>query len=79
MAGNTTPAYGFVLFDSTQKVLKAEKTLRTAGYLTKVVPVPRQLSSDCGVCLRFVWDDEEGIITVLDEAGLECLGIYRRP
>lgn len=41
----------YILFDSVHYVLRAEKILRKAGLSVRVRPVPRRLSSDCGVCL----------------------------
>jgi hypothetical protein len=31
--------------------MRAEKLLKDAGFSCKLIPVPRQLSSDCGICL----------------------------
>lgn len=42
-----------VLFLSVSHALRAEKLLKEAGIPCKLIPVPRHLSSDCGVCLRF--------------------------
>jgi len=41
----------YILFDSVHYVLRAEKMLQKAGFAVRVRPVPRRLSSDCGVCL----------------------------
>lgn len=45
--------YCVVLFDSVSSTLLAEKFLKKAEILHKVIPVPRHISSDCGVCIRF--------------------------
>ena len=42
----------FFLFHTIHDVLKAEKTLKSRGCAHELVPVPRALSSDCGVCIR---------------------------
>lgn len=42
-----------VLFESVSHALRAEKMVKAAGMSCKLIPVPRHLSSDCGVCLRF--------------------------
>ena len=42
-----------VLFRSVHHALRAEKLLKEAGIPCKLIPIPRNLSSDCGVCLRF--------------------------
>jgi len=44
--------YQVVLFKSVSHALLAEKTLKAAGIPHKLIPVPRHISSDCGVCLR---------------------------
>jgi hypothetical protein len=45
--------FGVVLFESVSHALRAEKIIKAENIPCKLVPVPRQLSSDCGVCLRF--------------------------
>jgi len=45
--------YYVVLFHSVTHAIKAEKILKEAGITAKTIPVPRHISSDCGVCLRF--------------------------
>lgn len=45
--------YAVVLFHSTAHALMAEKIAKTEGFPCKLIPVPRHLSSDCGICLRF--------------------------
>jgi hypothetical protein len=42
-----------ILFQSMNHVLLAEKLLKGAGVSCRVIPIPRNLSSDCGVCIRF--------------------------
>jgi len=68
--------YGVALFDSTQRALRAEKVLRQAGYIIKLIPVPRHLSSDCGVCVRFSWADLPKVSEALQKAGVETAGIH---
>lgn len=45
--------YLIALFDSTSGALMAEKLFKKDGIPYKIIPVPRHISSDCGVCLRF--------------------------
>ncbi len=47
-----TPYY-VMLFQSVSYALKAEKILKAEKLPHKLIPVPKQISSDCGVCLRF--------------------------
>jgi hypothetical protein len=50
---NKAETYQVVLFTSVSHALRAEKILKEAGIPFKLIPVPRHISSDCGVCLRF--------------------------
>ncbi|MDW8003005.1 MAG: DUF3343 domain-containing protein [Deltaproteobacteria bacterium] len=50
--------YLFALFNSTSHVLAAEKILKNRGIPYKLIPVPRTLSSDCGICIRFCREDD---------------------
>ena len=45
--------YYVMLFKSVNYALKAEKILKAEGIPHMLIPVPKQISSDCGVCLRF--------------------------
>lgn len=45
--------HGIVLFYTASSSIKAEKVIGQNGLTVKLVPTPRELSSDCGVALRF--------------------------
>ena len=47
------PRYFVMLFKSVSYVLKAEKILQKEGLPHKLIPVPKHISADCGICLRF--------------------------
>jgi len=68
--------YGVVLFLTTSAVMRAEKLLIRGGYSIKLIPTPRQFSSDCGIALRFEWHDHNQVKQVLDEARLEFDAIH---
>ena len=63
--------YGVVLFYTTSSVMRAEKLLIKEGHSVKLIPTPRQFSSDCGIALRFSWDNHSEIKSVLDAAEVE--------
>ncbi len=48
----TQGTFRVLIFESVSSVLVAEKILKDAGIPNKIIPVPRYLSSDCGVCIR---------------------------
>jgi hypothetical protein len=57
--------YQVILFKSVSHALLAEKILKEAGIPHKLIPVPRHISSDCGVCLRLTSDLQEKIMQAL--------------
>ena len=63
--------HGVVLFHGIQAALRAEKVLQKAMLSVKLVPTPRQFSSDCGVALRFSWTDVEAVRDRLAAAKVE--------
>lgn len=69
--------YGVILFHTTSSAMRAEKLLKKAGYAIKLVPTPRQFSSDCGIALRFNWMERQQVQSVLDAAQLETEAIHR--
>lgn len=44
------------IFHSIHRVMKAEQVLLDEGLDILLIPVPRQLSADCGMALRFPGD-----------------------
>jgi Putative Se/S carrier protein-like len=67
---------GVVLFHGLQAVLRAEKVLQKARLTVKLVPTPRQFSSDCGVALRFNWSEVEQVRNQLTAARVEIAAIH---
>jgi len=53
---NGSDGYSIVLFHSVHHALRAEKLLRGSGCSCKIIPIPRNVSSDCGVCVRISSD-----------------------
>ena len=51
-------SYFVILFPSVSHVMKAEKILLAEELPIKIIPVPRSISSDCGVCIRL----EESVV-----------------
>ena len=46
-----------ILFHSTSEAIRAESMTKKSGLRVKLRPIPRHLSSDCGICLTFVPSD----------------------
>ena len=69
--------YGVVLFHTTSSAMRAEKFLLKEGHSIKLIPTPREFSSDCGIALRFDWTGYEQVKSVLDTARVEIDAIYQ--
>ena len=69
--------YGVVLFYTTSAVMAAEKKLQKEGFSLKLVPTPRQFSSDCGISLRFDWEQNPHIEAALKKERIEYEAIRR--
>jgi hypothetical protein len=65
-----------ILFPSVHFALRAEKLMKERAIPYKLIPVPRHLSSDCGVCLRIPWDLREEVLRILSEAGVKVDGVH---
>ncbi len=68
--------YGVVLFHTTSSVMRAEKLFIKEGYSIKLIPTPRQFSSDCGIALRFEWHFCEQVKSLLDTAKVEFDAVH---
>lgn len=73
---NKNNQYAVILVYSTSHALRAEKLLDRAGIGTKLIPVPRHLSSDCGSCLRILRDDKDRAAQILETGTVEIAGMY---
>ncbi len=68
--------YSVILFHSSAHAIRAEKVLQQAGFPIKMIPTPRQLSSDCGMALRFASSDEAQVAATLGENKVPFNGIH---
>jgi hypothetical protein len=68
--------YGVVLFHTNSAVMRAEKLLMKQKLPIKLIPTPREFSSDCGIALRFEWLQRERIERVLADAKVEIAAIH---
>jgi hypothetical protein len=69
-------AFGVVLFHTSSSALRAEKILHKSGLTVKLIPTPREFSSDCGVALRFAWNNESQVRTLLNSANVEISSLH---
>lgn len=51
--------YAVMLFQSVSQTMWAVSILKKSSLPHKLIPVPREISSDCGVCIRVDSDEIE--------------------
>jgi len=66
------------VFHSVHRVMAAEKVLKGAGADILLIPVPRQLSSDCGLAIRYARGEEAVVAAALRDHGLQPAELYVR-
>ncbi len=67
---------GVVLFHTSSAALRAEKVLLKGGLQVKLIPTPREFSSDCGIALRFDWSEHEQVLVQLASAHVDHSSIH---
>lgn len=67
-----------LIFHSIHRVMKAEKVLKKEGLDVRLMPVPRQLSSDCGLSLAFRLADRAAVSQALEEQGCPFEELHAR-
>lgn len=59
-----------LIFRGTHQVLSAEKRLKGGGVPLRLIPVPRRLTSNCGLAIRIPLDQRDRAREILSEARL---------
>jgi hypothetical protein len=68
--------YAVILVPSTSYAIQIERLLQKSGILCKLIPVPRQLSSDCGVCIRIHRENASLALDNIRGAGIDIEGLH---
>ena len=66
--GRGAPPEVILIFRGTHQVMSAEKNLKKAGVPVRLIPVPRRLTSDCGLAIRISPPDRKHAREVLSRA-----------
>jgi hypothetical protein len=70
-----TSEYAVILVHATSHAMRVEKLLHNAGIPCKMIPVPRQISSDCGACVRIRFQDMDAARLVVEAARIDIESI----
>jgi len=64
------------IFHSIHRVMKAEKILQDQHIDIALIPVPRQLSADCGMAIRFSFILKSVVVEALNRSGLTITELW---
>ncbi len=64
------------IFFSIHYVLKAEQLLKQGNIALDVVPVPREISGDCGMAITFAPAQLAAVQSILGAAGIDIVRIF---
>ena len=67
-----------ITFPSTHYALKAEANLKRNGFKVNLIPIPRDISSDCGIALTLqCLDLQENVRNILKREGIIIENIFK--
>lgn len=69
--------YEIILVFSTSHALRVESVLGRAEVPCKLIPVPRHISTECGVCIRIAQTDKAQALQVLKDTKVEIVGVKK--
>lgn len=68
--------YNYMTFKSVSYAMKVEAALKKCSVNFKIIPVPRSISSSCGLCVRFQKEDMEKFKEIIEKNSLVYDNIY---
>ncbi|MDT8420015.1 MAG: DUF3343 domain-containing protein [Desulfuromonadales bacterium] len=66
------------IFHSVHRVMKAEKILKQKHAPMLLIPVPRQLTADCGLAIRYAEADRDLVEGVLKRAAMSPVEVFQK-
>jgi len=70
---------GLISFFGSYHAMRAETVLKRGGFAVQLIPGPKELSPNCGVALRFEYDQRDSVLAVLADKNvrIEAVHVYR--
>ena len=65
-----------IRFQSAHQALKAEKALKSCSLRCRMIPIPRNLSPDCGIALQIACELKEQAEAALLDKCIQFEGFY---
>ncbi len=72
----STASMAFILFHTSNHAFRAEKLLHEQAIDSRLIPAPRHLSSECGVCLRLEAEHLAMAIEILNAGKVEIASTH---
>ncbi|AOY76289.1 DUF3343 domain-containing protein [Clostridium formicaceticum] len=69
--------YCVLTFHNTHHALNTEKVLKEKNIPVKLMPVPRQVSSSCGIAAEFSCKDKEVVLTLCKKHHIEIDEVHK--
>lgn len=66
-----------VAFNSTHHAIRTDKVLNEKDIKVTTLPTPREISSSCGISVRFLESDMDTVINSLEENEILYHGIFK--
>lgn len=66
-----------VAFNSTHHAIRTDKVLNEKDIKVTTLPTPREISSSCGISVRFLESDMDTVINSLEENEILYNGIFK--
>ena len=67
---------GLISFFGSYHAIRADTVLRRGGFACHLIPGPKELSPNCGVAVRFEYDQKESVLAVLAEKHVQFEAIH---
>lgn len=67
-----------LILESIHQVIRVEKLLKAKGIRIDLIPIPREISSDCGVAVELPLDAETEALRILEEYRIPVRDLYVR-
>lgn len=69
--------YGLISFQTTSQVVSSEDVLEDAGIPCRLIPLPPEIDTGCGLVCKVSLEDLDGAAKVIKEASIPYLGLYQ--
>lgn len=69
--------YYVVTFESTNHAVKGERLLKEKGLDFKTIPTPREITSSCGLSIKFDLSLLDTVKSIMEDSKLSIKGIYK--